>query len=592
MARRALTVVLTLLATAVVLSAVGFLVLYLLVGREPSVPSHATLTLAIGGDPAERSPDNVVSYLQNERPLTMTAFVDTLRKAKADPRIGAVLLKITGFTSPFWGKVQEMRNAVLDFKASGKPVYAFLEYGAERDYYLATAADKVILMPSSPLQLTGVATYELFLRGTMDLIGVFPDLHHIGNYKTAVNTFTETGYTPAHKEMDASLNRSLYDQLVRAVAESRGKTDEEVRRLIDEGPFLPDHALKAGLVDEVAYEDEARDQIHAVVEGEDDRDIDADDYARVSPGSVGLGRGPRIGVIYATGAITGGRSGYDPLNGAAVGSDTLIEYIRRAKKDSSLRAVIVRIDSPGGSATASDAIWRELVLAKTTPSERPLIASMSDLAASGGYYIAMAADAIVAQPATLTGSIGIFGGKYVTGGLYGKAGARIDSTSDGRNAEIESPARRFTPTEAKKLEEQLQAFYDQFIERVARSRKKTPEEIHAVAQGRVWTGQQALQNGLVDALGGLDRALALAKERAKIPADTDVELVVFPPRRSLYELLSEQWSGGGAEGRAVGHWLAENLTDAEREAIRAFRGPFGPFRPGEMLALMPYRYLH
>ena len=199
MARRALTVVLALLATAVVLSAVGFLVLYLLVGREPSVPSHATLTIAIGGDPAERSPDNVVSYLQTERPLTMTAFVETLRKAQADPRIGAVFLKVTGLATPFWGKVQEMRNAVLDFKTSGKPVYAFLEYGTQRDYYLATAADNVILMPSSPLQLTGVATYELFLRGTMDLIGVFPDLHHIGDYKTAVNTFTETGYTTAHK---------------------------------------------------------------------------------------------------------------------------------------------------------------------------------------------------------------------------------------------------------------------------------------------------------------------------------------------------------------------------------------------------------
>jgi protease-4 len=233
-----------------------------------------------------------------------------------------------------------------------------------------------------------------------------------------------------------------------------------------------------------------------------------------------------------------------------------------------------------------------LVLAKQDNAARPLVASMSDLAASGGYYIAMASDAIVAQPSTLTGSIGIFGGKFVTGGLYGKLGANIDSTSDGRHAELESPARRFSPEEAKKLQEQLQAFYDQFIEKVAESRHKTPEEINRIAQGRVWTGQQALDNGLVDALGGLDRAVALAKERAKISADTEVELVTFPPRRSLYEVLSDEWSGTGADSRAaLEAVLAARLSAGERELLKTLRGPFSMFRPGEMLALMPYSFL-
>jgi protease-4 len=590
MARRGFVLVFSLLGAAAALSVIALLTLYLTVGREPAVPSHATLVVKIGGDLAEVAPGDVVSYLSSNRPPTVRSIVDNLRKARADARVGAVLLKPTGFTTPFWGKVQEIRDAILDFKQSGKPIYAYLEYAGDRDYYLASAADRVFLMPSSPLDLKGVATYQLFLRGTLDLVGVFPDLHHVGDYKTAVNTFTEKGYTPAHKEMDASLNRSLYDQLVRGIAQGRGKTDAEIRALIDDGPFLPEDALRVGLVDDVLYEDQVKEKIHAAVSGSAGRDVDSDDYARVSPASLGLARGPRIGVIYASGAIAGGKSGYDPLNGSVVGSDTLVEYIRSARKDTSLRALILRVDSPGGSATASDAIWRELTVAKKEREDRPLIASMSDLAASGGYYIAMASDAIVAQPATLTGSIGIFGGKYVTGGLYGKLGANIDSTSDGKRAEIESPARPFTPDEAKKLDEQLQAFYDQFIEKVADSRHKTPEQIDRIAQGRVWTGQQALDNGLVDALGGLDRAVEVAKERAKIAPEQEVQLVVFPPRRSLYELLAEQWAGG-ADQAAVGRWIATNLTTAEREALRAIRGPFSGFRSGEMLALMPYVFL-
>src|SRR5207237_5096420 len=207
------------------------------------------------------------------------------------------------------------------------------------------------------------------------------------------------------------------------------------------------------------------------------------------------------------------------------------------------RASVLRIDSPGGAATASDAIWRELMITRNEKADRPLVASMSDLAASGGYYIAMPAQVIVAQPSTLTGSIGIFGGKFVTGGLYEKLGARIGSTSIGRNAEINSPARRYNASEAKKVQGQLRAVHGQFVEKVAASRHSTPEKIDALAQGRVWTGRQAKQNKLVDELGGLDRAIAIAKQRAKLGADTEVEVVIYPPRKSFYELLSDQFGG-------------------------------------------------
>jgi protease IV len=590
MARRGFAILVTFLGMALFISIVGFTTMYFLFGREPAVPSNATLVLRVGGSLSELAPNDVYGYLRGSKAPTVRALVENLRKAKVDSRIRAVLLKPTGFESPFWAKVQEVRDAVIDFRKSGKPIYAYLEYGGDREYYLATAADRIFLMPSTALDLTGVATYQLFLRGTLDKIGAVPDLHRIGEYKTAVNTFNEKGYTPAHKEMDQSLNLDLYEQIVRGIADGRKKNDTDVRALFDDGPFLPEDALRAGLVDDIAYADQVEEKLRG---GESLRQIDEEDYGRVSTSSLGLNRGPRIAVIYANGTINSGKSGYDPLNGAIAGSDTLIEYIRQARRDSSVRAIVLRVDSPGGSSIASDAIWRELMIAKTEKADRPLIVSMSDLAASGGYYIAMPGQVIVAQPSTLTGSIGIFGGKVVTGGVYGKLGARIESTSVGKNAEINSPARPYNPDELKKLQEQLQAFYDQFVEKVAEARHSTPEKIDALAQGRVWTGRQAKQNGLVDELGGLDRAVAIAKQRAKIAADSDVELVVYPPRKSFYELLSEQVSGSSDsfQSAVFSDWLNANLTEGELEALRIMRGPWTMFRRGEPLALMPFTVL-
>jgi protease-4 len=590
MARRGITIIVTLLVAAFVLSLAAFFALYLAFGRAPSVPSNAVLRLKLGGDLSEVAPADVVGYLRGVRTPTVRSIVDDLRKAKVDSRISAVLLEPTGFSSPFWGKIQEVRDAVLDFRTSGKPIYAYVEYGGDRDYYLASAATKVFLMPSSPLDLTGVATYEVFLRGTLDKIGVTPDLHHIGDYKTASNTFTEKSFTAAHREMDESLNRDLYGQIVRGIAEARQKDEQEMRALVDQGPYLPEDALRVGLIDDVAYEDQVMEKLRAAKPGTSNREIDGDDYARIPTQSLGLDRGPRIAVIYAAGAIASGKSGFDPLNGAAVGSETLTEYIRQARRDSSIRAIVLRIDSPGGSATASDAIWRELMLARNEKPDRPIVASMSDLAASGGYYIAMPAQAIVAQPSTLTGSIGIFGGKFVTGGIYEKLGANIEATSIGRHAEMNSPVRPYNADELKKVQEQLQSFYDDFVEKAAESRHTTPEKIDQIAQGRVWTGQQAKENGLVDEIGGLDRAIALAKQRAKISADSGVELVVYPPRKSFYEILSDQFSGA-AQSDAASAWVAANLSGAELEILRAVRGPAGLFRRGEPLALMPFTFV-
>ncbi len=590
MARRTVGVILTLLGVALLASVVGMGMLYWVTTRGPSVPSHAVLTLSIGGDLPEVAPADVFGYLRGASVPTLRSVVDNLRKAAADRRVAAVLIKPAGFSSPYWGKVQEIRDALVAFRKSGKPLYAYLEYGGDREYFLATAANKVFLSPSSPLDVTGVATYAVFLRGTLDKIGAYPDLQHIGDYKTASNQFTEKAYTAAHREMDASLGRDLFEQIVGVIAEGRGKTEADVRRLVDEGPFLPDAALSAGLIDEVAYEDEVLDALHEAVPDANGHEIDGDDYTQVSLTSLGLNRGPRIAVIHASGAIASGEGGFDPLSGMAIGSDTLVEYIREAREDRSIRAIVLRIDSPGGSAAASDAVWRELIVTRDERADRPLVASMSDLAASGGYYLAMPAKTIVAQPATLTGSIGIYGGKFVTGGVYEKLGARIESTSIGKHAEMNSPARPYNADEGAKLREQLQDFYDQFVQKVAESRGASREKIDRISQGRVWTGRQAKEHGLVDALGGLDHAVMLAKEQAGIPADSDVTLVMYPPRRSLYEILTTEFSGE-ARSASFARWLAANVSSAELDVLRAVRGPSAFFRRGEPLALMPFSFI-
>jgi protease-4 len=335
-------------------------------------------------------------------------------------------------------------------------------------------------------------------------------------------------------------------------------------------------------VDELAYEDQLADRVPEL--SDDDRSrIDGRDYQRVKPESVGFRPRSRIAVLYAVGAIASGRSTYDVLNGPVIGSDTLVEEIRKIREDDSIKAIVVRIDSPGGSAVASDIIWRELMITREDKPSRPIITSMSDLAASGGYYIAVPGEVIVAQPGTLTGSIGVVFGKIVIGGSLEKIGAAGEEVTSGVNAGIYSPLQKFTPGQRVKIETYMNDVYDGFVKKVAESRKATPEKILAVAGGRVWTGRQAMEHGLVDALGGLDTAVAIAKERARIPEDEDVQLVVYPARRGLYDVLSQEF--GGASGAGLWAMLA---GPEERRAMAALSAPVRLFRRGEPLALMPF----
>ena len=575
--RRGVLVVVVLILVAVAISAAGLVTAALLVGREPQVARNSALILRIGGDLQEVEPGGLVGSFF-EAPPTVRSVVDTLRKARTDSRVSSVIIRPTG-TAALWGKVQEVRDAITEFSKSDKPIVAYLEYGGDQEFYLASACDKVYLMPTASLDLTGMASYELFLRGTLDKIGAVPDALHVGDYKTASNTFTEHTFTAAHREMAESLNTDLYEQLVKGLADGRHKSEQQIRQLIDHGPYLPEDAVRAGLVDDLAYEDELDDKVQLGTGTRQVGFLEHDQYRHVSAASLGLNRGPRMAVIYAVGIIASGESSYDSPNGQVVGSDTIVRYLRKARADDSVRAIVLRIDSPGGSAIASDVIWREVQLTRAV---KPVIASMSDVAASGGYYIAMPADAIVAEPATLTGSIGVVLIKFVIDGTLKKVGVNMESVEQGRYAGLYSPIRQFSPDERARVLEQMQATYDAFVEKAAAGRNTTPERIDAVAQGRVWTGKQAKQLGLIDELGGLQRALAIARQRAKLAPDTEVELMVYPPKKSIFELAADPF--GASDGAGT---LAALLGIQDRRALQRLTAPLRVFRRGEPLAIMP-----
>ena len=573
---RGVRFVVVFLLMAIVASMAGVAALYLLVSRAPSVAADSVLVLPVPGGLTEHRQNPLLPSF-GPGGATVRSVTDSLRKAKVDDRISGVVLKPLIGPRFSWGKLQEIRDAVIDYRESGKPIAAFLEYGGTEAYYVASAADKVYLMPGSPLELVGRAQYEMFFRNALDKVGTYPDVLAAGDYKTAANQYTETTMTPAHREMAESLNRDLYEQLIEGVADARGLAAEEVRRLVDEGPFLAADALAAGLVDGLAYADELKDR--EPFEADDWREIADGDYRQIGLQSLGLNQGERIALIYAVGAIASGSSSFDVLNGDVLGADTLTSAIRSAREDDSVRAIVLRIDSPGGSAVASDVIWREVGLVRE--SGKPIVASMSDLAASGGYYIAMGADAIVAQPATLTGSIGVVFGKFTTGGTYEKLGVGIEPVSEGRFAEIYSPVTRFSDAERAKAQVLVDATYEQFVAKAAEGRGTTRDALHEVAQGRVWTGRQALERGLIDEVGGLGRAIALAKEKAGIDPGDEVRLVVYPRPRGFFELLDEGFPMARAFGPLAG------LASPEAAAVGRAAAPARLFRPGEPLAIMP-----
>jgi protease-4 len=538
--------------------------------RPPQIADNSVLVLRLEGNIPEKPPLELPAFLGAGGPAPTVADVwMTLQKAAADPHIKAIVLEPEGLSAG-WAKLEEIRAGLERFRKSGKPVYAFLRMPHTRDYYVALAADRIYLGPQEPLMLKGLRAELMYFKRTLDKLGVSVEVEHAGKYKDYGDMFTRSDMSPETREAMTSMVDELYGNLVARIAEGRKKTPEEVRAIIDQGPFTATQARQAGLVDELRFEDqmwgELKDRLHS---GELKK-VPADEYMKVPMEAVGLQGKSRIALVIGEGDIVRGEAGDDGATGNSLTSYGFDKLLRQVASDSTIKGVVVRIDSPGGEQVASDEIWRQMNLLSK---KKPLVFSMSDLAASGGYYIAMTGDPIVAYPETLTGSIGVVFGKPNLHGLYDKLGITKDAVQRGKHAGIDSDYTALTPDERRMLQDGVDESYKDFVAKVADGRHRAFNDIEPLAQGRVWLGAQAKARGLVDELGGLDSAIELVKKKAHIPAGERVRVVTYPPRRSLLDIIMRR--------------PQEDLL--ESKLAQAFgRMPFRAWMKGGFLRMMPY----
>jgi protease-4 len=491
------------------------------------------------------------------------AKIDRIKKARKDDKVQALYLQLDG-VGLGWAKLDELTRAVADFRKGGKKAFAYLEAGSAKDYLIALACDEVCLPEGGWVMLTGMRMEVTFFKDLLDMLGVKADILRMGEAKTAAEPFTRTSLSDAsRKQYKLILDDHFDNGLVARIAKARKLKPDQVEKLIDEGPYTSRAALKAGLIDRVAYAEAfedtfskalGTDKVHIVRDYEKSKSADVDLsnplalLKLLAPSKPKESKEPKVAVIYATGAIVTGKSGLSLLTGQSCGSTTMIEAIREAEKDDTVKAIVLRVDSPGGSALASDLIWNELRRCK-----KPVVASMSDVAGSGGYYICMSCRKIYAEPGTLTGSIGVLGGKLAVGGALDKVGIKTDVLSRGANSGILSIEKSFTPSERKAMTALLRDVYDQFLDKAVAGRVAAGRPIdkakleNELAGGRVWTGRQAHANGLIDELGGLYDAVAAAWKMAKMPADKEPELLILPKSRGLLDTLLEK----GADSRVA-----------------------------------------
>jgi protease-4 len=558
-------------------------------GRKVTVADNSTLVLHMEGDLPEQSPvDYGLPFLSREQPLSIAENWQLLRNAAADPHIKAIVLEPRGLNVG-WAKLEELRGDIVNFKKSGKPVYAYLRGAGTREYYVATAADRIYVSPEDELDVKGMRAELMFVKGTLDKLGVEMEFEHVGKYKDAPDMFTKTSSSPETREVINGLLDQFYGDFVNTVAEGRKKTPEQVRALIDNGPFVGPEALQGGLVDELAYEDQVFGQLKDKLKIGDAK-INEHDYVRL-PAPAGVGGDTRIALLVGEGDIVRGATNDGP-SPDMITSAGMTKLIRQVRDDNSIKGVILRIDSPGGDGIASDDILHE---AKLLSQKKPTVISMSDLAASGGYFIAMTGDPLVAYRATETGSIGVFFGKPNLRGLYDKIGLKTEMMTRGRFADIDTLSAPLNDAQRAKLRTEIELFYKSFVERVAGARKRNYSDVDALAQGRVWTGAQAKQNGLVDEIGGIDRAIEMVKQRAKIAAAEKITLVPYPPRRSLFQILMDRDQLAELES-----YIFESRLDSRIEsklsgltgdpAVRSLIHSLmrGSWTQGGLLSRMPY----
>jgi len=551
----------------ILLMIVAVLAVSLSVSGKGAVPQKAILEMDLEKGLVEDVPQDSLAQLMMKGQTTVRDVVDTLERAANDKRVAGIVVRV-GASGMGMAEAQEIRDAVQNFRSKGKFAYAWAETFGEwspgsNSYYLASAFDQVYLQPSGDVNLTGIMMQGQFVKGTLDKLGVRFRGDQRYEYKNAMNTFTETKFTPAHKEAMEKVMNSWYGQIVRGISQSRNIPEDQLRVLVDKAPFYGQEALDAKLVDGLKYRDEVYGEAKKKA-GNDAELLYAHKYLERAgrPHT----KGQTVALIYGVGGVNRGKSGYDPLFGdVSMGSDTVSAAIRAAVDDKNVKAIILRVDSPGGSYIASDTIWREVVRAKQAG--KPVIVSMGNLAASGGYFVAIPADKIVAQPGTITGSIGVLGGKAYAKGFFDKIGISFDEVHAGANATVYSMTEDYTPQGWQRLQAALDRIYGDFTTKVAEGRKLPKERVLQIAKGRIWSGEDAKALGLVDELGGFPVAIKLAKQAANIPGEQDVNLKVFPERKGFFERIMDK-GPDSSEKEATAEVLMRTLQVIQPAARR------------------------
>ncbi len=503
-----------------------------LASRRPNV-----LEMEISGELVERKTGiNLFQKYMGKTPAAFGDLIFSLEQAESDPRIKACLARIS-VSSLGWARASELREAIQRFRASGKKAIAYLEESGNLEYFIATACDEIILPPCQSLDLIGLLSEVLYFKGILDKLEVKPEFIHIGKYKSAAEPFTRDSMSDEHREaMDAILD-DIFQELVQAISAGRGIAPEQVRELVDQGPYVPEEALERKLVDRLMYPDQLDEYLEGMI-GEPVNKINSEQYRRLAVGRrFGINlirRMPRLALVYATGMIEPGEKD-DQGTEENVNADQMVKTLRGIRENPKIKAAVLRIDSPGGNAVSSDLIWRE---AKLLSQSKPLIVSMADTAASGGYYIAMPGQKIMAQPCTITGSIGVLAGKFNLRGLYQKFGLKKEQLKRGADADIFSDYTDLSGSRRAKLSKEIEHFYQMFLEKAAEGRKISKQEMHLKAQGRVWTGKRAMEIGLVDGFGGLRKALELAKQAVGLLPEDRAWIEVYPrPKRRLFPVF-------------------------------------------------------
>lgn len=509
------------------------------------VPGNVVLAIDVSGSLSETAPDPLLAGLQGIREVSRQDLRDGLVRAAGDHRVRAVRLRVGEITAGF-ATLQEIRGLLAEVAAAGKPTAAYLETAGEFSpgnlaYFLASGCQRITLHPMGELNVTGLAARPMFIRGLLDKLGIEPEFMGIGEYKTAREFFTERDLTPANREMTGWLVESLANQMAAGIASGRGVSPEVAADLIRRGPFLAAEALQRGLVDDLADWPTFTANTSRV----GDRSLEEVTLGRYLRAGRPDRNGATVAVVLADGAIVRGHSGYSPVpmfGGDTVGSETLARAWRDVR-DSGAQAAVFRVNSPGGSAIASEVIRLEMA---RTAEDIPVVVSMGDVAASGGYWISCGARRIVASPGTLTASIGVFGGHMAAGRfLEDKLGITYGRVDSAPNADTFGGLDPWTTDQRASVQKMMANIYDVFLTRVALARGMSREQVHAVGEGRVFTGAQALERDLVDSLGGFEQALALAREEAGLAPDAPVRLEFFPRRPPLLALLVS----GGEEAR-------------------------------------------